>query len=180
MKLTLDIDTAELDDMRFGGLLTLLGVVPDEPVGHVAAICEAVAPTPPTETTPTPSEEPDPELDSAGVAWDEELHASSKAKNKDGTWRKRRGVDDAPAPPPPAADLAPAPPAAAPAPPVPPAPETSHIAFTDMMKLITSAQTQGKDAQSIVTALGHQWPPMDLFPDAMGAQRDMVAAALKA
>jgi hypothetical protein len=31
------------------------------------------------------------ELDSAGFAWDAELHAESRAKNKDGTWRKRPG-----------------------------------------------------------------------------------------
>lgn len=36
--------------------------------------------------------------DSAGVAWDERLHASTKAKNVDGTWRARRGVEKA-APP---------------------------------------------------------------------------------
>lgn len=33
------------------------------------------------------------ELDSSGVAWDERLHASSKARNTNGTWRARRGVD---------------------------------------------------------------------------------------
>lgn len=39
--------------------------------------------TPPTNT----------ERDSAGVAWNERLHASSKARNTDGTWRARRGAD---------------------------------------------------------------------------------------
>lgn len=33
------------------------------------------------------------ERDSAGVIWNEKLHASSKAKNSDGTWRARRGAD---------------------------------------------------------------------------------------
>lgn len=32
------------------------------------------------------------ELDSAGHAWNAELHASTKAKNQDGTWKKRRGA----------------------------------------------------------------------------------------
>lgn len=35
----------------------------------------------------------DAEHDSAGVAWNERLHASSRARNTDGTWRARRGAD---------------------------------------------------------------------------------------
>lgn len=34
-----------------------------------------------------------PEFDSAGLPWDERIHAPSKATNKDGTWRSRRNVD---------------------------------------------------------------------------------------
>jgi len=34
------------------------------------------------------------ELDSEGLPWDARIHASSKAKVKDGTWRLKRGVDD--------------------------------------------------------------------------------------
>lgn len=30
-----------------------------------------------------------------GIKWDKRIHSSSKELNKDGTWRKRRGVDDA-------------------------------------------------------------------------------------
>lgn len=36
----------------------------------------------------------DDKLDADGLPWDHRIHASSKAKLKDGTWRKRRGVDD--------------------------------------------------------------------------------------
>ena len=32
------------------------------------------------------------ELDSAGQPWNAELHASTKSKNADGTWKKRRGA----------------------------------------------------------------------------------------
>lgn len=32
------------------------------------------------------------DLDSAGVPWSADQHASTKAKNKDGTWKKRRNV----------------------------------------------------------------------------------------
>ena len=34
------------------------------------------------------------ETDSAGQTWDVELHASTKSKNADGTWKKRRGARD--------------------------------------------------------------------------------------
>lgn len=33
-----------------------------------------------------------PETDKNGVAWDERFHASSKAVNADGTWRRKRGL----------------------------------------------------------------------------------------
>lgn len=33
-----------------------------------------------------------PETDSTGAEWNPELHASTKAKNQDGTWKKRRGA----------------------------------------------------------------------------------------
>lgn len=32
-------------------------------------------------------------LDSRGVPWDERVHSSSKATNKDGSWRTRRGIE---------------------------------------------------------------------------------------
>lgn len=35
-----------------------------------------------------------PAVDARGFAWDSRIHASSKALNKDGTWRTRRGVTD--------------------------------------------------------------------------------------
>lgn len=34
------------------------------------------------------------EVDSAGLPWDERIHASSLAKSKDGKWRYRRNVED--------------------------------------------------------------------------------------
>jgi len=33
------------------------------------------------------------DLDSAGYPWDERIHAGSKTKNKDGSWKLKRGVD---------------------------------------------------------------------------------------
>lgn len=41
---------------------------------------------------PTPGEAPAEKLDSAGHIWNAALHAKSKTKVKDGTWRKKRGV----------------------------------------------------------------------------------------
>jgi len=38
---------------------------------------------------------PDVELDSEGLPWVKSIHASSRAKIADGTWRIKRGVDDA-------------------------------------------------------------------------------------
>jgi hypothetical protein len=32
------------------------------------------------------------EVDSEGQRWDETMHVASKAKNKDGTWRKKPGA----------------------------------------------------------------------------------------
>lgn len=36
-----------------------------------------------------------PATDKNGLPWDERIHAGTKALNGDGTWKKRRGVDDA-------------------------------------------------------------------------------------
>lgn len=54
--------------------------------------------------TPVPQPEPQddeptndapPATDKNGLPWDERIHAGTKALNADGTWKKRRGVDDA-------------------------------------------------------------------------------------
>lgn len=57
-------------------------------------------------TTPVPVPQPEPQddeptndappaTDKNGLPWDERIHAGTKALNADGTWKKRRGVDDA-------------------------------------------------------------------------------------
>lgn len=127
-------------------------VTPEEHEQADKAVQEASAPPPPP-APPVPEPKPDPEapaedeepeseapagveLDAQGLPWDARIHAGTQAKNKDGTWRNKRGVDPEllesvtaelkrvqsmpigqPAPPPPP----PAPPAP-PAPPEPPAP----------------------------------------------------------
>lgn len=81
-----------------------------------------------------------PETDSAGHAWNAELHASTKAKNQDGTWKKRRNAgkdskqeveemlaeEHSPAPAMPAA------------PPLPPAAPTAEPIMPKIFALITS------------------------------------------
>jgi len=73
-----------------------------------------VAPAAPEAPAPTV------ELDSEGQPWNAELHASTKAKIADGTWRKKRGAaPDAPAVAAPVAPPAPTPAATVPAAPAP-------------------------------------------------------------
>lgn len=35
-----------------------------------------------------------PEFDSAGIPWDERIHAGTKGRNQDGTWKRRRNTSD--------------------------------------------------------------------------------------
>jgi hypothetical protein len=62
------------------------------PVGEPPRAFEPDDSEPVTEA-PSDSAEP-PAVDATGLPHDERIHASSKALNADGTWRKRRGVDD--------------------------------------------------------------------------------------
>ena len=39
-------------------------------------------------------EETSDELDINGLPWDERIHSGNRKKNKDGSWQKRRGVDE--------------------------------------------------------------------------------------
>lgn len=60
---------------------------------------EAVPPTPPgvdplTPAAPPPAHvPPGVEVDKNGLPWDARIHAGTKAKNADGTWRYKKGVD---------------------------------------------------------------------------------------
>ncbi len=44
------------------------------------------------DTGPSAEDAGAPDFDSAGMPWDERIHASSRATVADGTWRKKRGV----------------------------------------------------------------------------------------
>jgi hypothetical protein len=128
---------------------------------ELAAVAAASAPPPP----PPPGVG---DLDAAGVAYDPNIHSSSRAKLKNGNWKLRRGGPLPPLDPPtqPAAAVAPppppnqppptantdhaAPPPAAPVvasaavvPPPPPAPPTGPV-FRTVMSKITAAISTGK------------------------------------
>lgn len=52
-----------------------------------------VPPAPPAPSAPAaPANHAD--LDKNGLPWDERIHAGTKAKNADGSWRSRRGLND--------------------------------------------------------------------------------------
>lgn len=168
-------------------------------------------PQPPSDGTPTvpshvgtagaptaPAATPNPagvELDVSGLPWDGRIHSSTKAKNKDGTWRALRGLNDEakaksieaelraamaagappapPAPPSPPATL-PAPPAAAGAP-----------TFATLMVKITTAKTAGKLAQEAVDAALAQVGLTTMMqlaprPDLVATVNDFIDACLAA
>lgn len=66
------------------------------PVSPAADTAAATTPTPaPAASPPNPGNV---EVDKSGLPWDGRIHsgpADKKPKNGDGTWRKKRGVDDA-------------------------------------------------------------------------------------
>lgn len=65
-------------------------------VGEV--VSGTVVPVPQPEPEPQdgePTNATPPATDKNGLPWDERIHAGTKALNADGTWKKRRGVDDA-------------------------------------------------------------------------------------
>lgn len=71
----------------------------EAPKPGAPAAPSASAPTPPAPPAapvpPAPATSGAVELDKAGLPWDERIHSSSKNFIADGTWRRKRGVDDA-------------------------------------------------------------------------------------
>lgn len=84
------------------------------------------------------------EVDSTGAEWDPELHASTKAKNQDGTWKKRRGAGKA--------EDAPEPPALPPLPPTDPA--ATLVTMNDIYALITNGKAVLNDVIAAAQAMG--------------------------
>lgn len=111
---------------------------PTEP--EVKTASEAFAQTPPPPPT-HPEPETTGELDSAGVPWDERIHARTKTKIADGTWKKKRGVDDAVVTQV-MAEITGGTPTTPETTPPPPAPSTGSkiTTFPELMQAITGAQ----------------------------------------
>lgn len=98
-----------------------------------------------------PLGKPAEELDSAGHAWNAELHASTKSKNADGTWKKRRGAAV------PSVQINPGPhfPAdSAPTPPVPPAPTAPLVTMNDIYALVTGGKRTINDVIALAQEVG--------------------------
>lgn len=101
------------------------------------------------------------DLDTDGLPWDFRIHARTKTKMKDGSWKKLRGVGPElvkkveaelkAAVSAPAAPSIPVPPPAIPAIPVPPA--STAPGFADLMTLVTKAITEGKLKRDQVTEI---------------------------
>lgn len=162
----------------------------------------AFTPPPPP---PPPAQQPtDVVKDSGGFPWNDQIHSSAKSFNNDGTWKKKRGVQDAtvaaveaqmrlvypapnpqgaftPPPPPPPAPVGQVPP---PPPPPPPAPaQTGALDFIGLMGKITGHIAAGKITQQDVAGVCQQFgiaaAPLlaqrpDLIPS-VGATLDALA-----
>lgn len=59
------------------------------PVASAAVTPQQIA----AETSEATAETSDATVDKDGLPWDERIHSSNHGLNKDGTWRKRKGVD---------------------------------------------------------------------------------------
>ena len=110
----LDADAAKLNAVfgqgSAGPTLADVGLTPAAAFGGAAplavstpaiAAASTVAPPPPANTAPittTPgvaSSAAGVDLDAKGMPWDNRIHAESKGKIADGTWRKKRNLDPA-------------------------------------------------------------------------------------
>ena len=139
----MSVDYAEARKALESDNIIRIPIEPDDPAAAFgdaqAPVAEAgpkiVVPPPPPPAAVDPREVParaTTEVDKSGLPWDGRIHASTKARNADGSWRTKRGLDPAvlanvetelkalmaipaagpqlvPAPPPPAAAVPPPP-----------------------------------------------------------------------
>lgn len=90
-----------------GEMCAGIGTMPAAPVVDTAAVFAAGGATPVvaavpapavavvSPTPPAPPAPPSTERDSAGLPWDGRIHSSKRTKIANGTWKLKRGVDDA-------------------------------------------------------------------------------------
>lgn len=84
MKFSLTIESD--NPAQLAGILAQLG-------GSTAAIVTTLPQTV-TDEADGPIDTNAPAFDSAGLPWDERIHAASKTTNKDGTWRSKRNISE--------------------------------------------------------------------------------------
>lgn len=163
---------------------------PDAPIGSSKTV---FIPNPPAVAASN--------LDKAGLPWDERIHASSRAKTADGSWRMKRGVDAAlvaqveaelkalmalpgAAQPTQTLYIAP-PPAAIPAPPVPAAVVEDRQAYVTLLSVASAAinakTLTAEQLAAAVTAAGVPSLPLlanrlDLVPQVMAAVKAIIDA----
>ena len=174
---------------------------------------EEFIPVPPEVVNPSPAEifnpvnhlpsmpvipVPKAELDTQGFPWDIRIHARTKTKMKDGSWKKLRGVGPnivkqveaelqavQSLPVPAATGVIPAAPSVAGV--IPPVPVPPAVAgFSDLMAIVTKAITEGKlrrdQVTEIITPLGIPSLPLlatrlDLIPTVIIALNEVINGA---
>lgn len=87
MKYKLTIETDDASEIA--------RLVQCKPLVSMAEACGAPAPVTITNDDDGPVNEQAPDTDARGIPWDERIHAGTKATNKDGSWRYKRGVTEA-------------------------------------------------------------------------------------
>lgn len=65
------------------------------PAPPAVPVAPAVPPVPPVVPILPQASATAPELDVTGLPWDARIHAETKSKNKDGSWRSKRNMDKA-------------------------------------------------------------------------------------
>lgn len=151
-----DIDAAVAAAARSCGLQGETDELNEPSVDDAAAVLAAALIPPP----------PAVELDAKGQPWDPELHAASKAKVKDGTWRVRRNTGGIEPPPPVAAGIIPPPPSADTA-----APDRAKALIERITQHLTNDPTQAGVVLAAVQSVGltKGFPQLTERPDLASA-----------
>ena len=174
-------------------------IEPDDPAAAFgdaqAPVAEAgpkiVVPPPPPPAAVDPREVParaTTEVDKSGLPWDGRIHASTKAKNADGSWRYKRGLDAAAlaqveselkalmAIPAAGPQLVPAPPPPVAAVPPPPAGPDPIAAFIGLMGRASAAMQAKKITQEEIQNCCKSIDPSLIALPLLASRPDLVPA----
>lgn len=91
MKYTITI--SDMDENEFNSTVSKLTTEGNWSLSKLEAAVKS-EPQPKFEIQDKEVNESSDELDINGLPWDERIHSSNRKKNKDGSWQKRRGVDE--------------------------------------------------------------------------------------